>query len=441
MHLQKAFLYLYCKMNFEEILDARDSGGAHLEKLPIGQLYKKQIEKKYCYVLSVNPALLAEPGFRKGLEADYQKNQYSRIKQQLHYTIAEDSDGSVLLELEPGSYQSFSKLLETNPAIVAKSGFVDNVISNLLEGVEQLHAQSVYHLCFAPQNLLIRKGDEMPMMLLHGSSFGKLGGMKEAFAGMENYLAPEVQAGEEASVRSDIYSIGRFILRLFEQGDAPFEYKRVIKKALCDQPEKRYASIAELRSDLQKMRSLKNSFIGFLAALAIVLFSLWMYVELMPEGEDVEFVEAAPKEVEHDVFDESFSPVDSIEMEILGDSSGVLDTITVEERQAMELYLKKSEEIFRKQFYKEADRILSKIYSNEHMNASEKKFLTTNNAMRDELLKVQNAMAEQAGISDDVAGRISTEIIDRIVLEKQKQLELNSSQPNMTSKTENDSEE
>ncbi len=416
-------------MNFEEMLHAREGNSTRQENLPFGVLYKKQVDHKYVLVLSVKPQLLDSLGIRKALQDDYSKNQHIRIKEQLHYELHEMEDGQVELELEGGSYQSFAQLLEVNPAVVAKSGFVDDVISRLFDGLDQLHAESLFYLCLAPQNLLIRKGDEMPMMLLHASSFPLKPILEIAFESCKDYIAPEVLEGEPISARSDIYSLGCFIRFLFSQGSVPFEYKGLIDKATQQDPEKRYNSIADMKSALQKRRAFKHSFLSFVAALVVVLCCVGLYVELVPEAEDVEFIEVPQKEQTSELFDESFSPVDSVELEILSDS-GDMDTVTVEEREAIDIYMKKSEEIFRKTFAKEADRILSKIYSDENMSASEKKFMSSNNAMRDELMKVQQSLAEQSGISDDVAGRISMEVIDAITIEKQKHLKYNSSQIN-----------
>jgi uncharacterized protein YdaT len=93
------------------------------------------------------------------------------------------------------------------------------------------------------------------------------------------------------------------------------------------------------------------------------------------------------------------------------------------ERKMIDVYMKKAEDIYRKQFRTEADRILSKVYNNERMNASEKSFMASSNAMRDELIKVQNELAVHAGISDDRAGRIATEVIDQLTREKTEALD------------------
>ena len=143
-----------------------------------------------------------------------------------------------------------------------------------------------------------------------------------------------------------------------------------------------------------------------------------LYFELMPKAENIEFVEPAPKEQEESLLDQGgFDP----EQEMLKDTS-LVDSITEEEKRTLDDYMKKAEDIFRKQFTKEADKILSKVLNDSKMSDSEKEFMTSNNAMRDELMQLQTELAEQAGISDDRAGRISTEVLNQLYIEKQKKL-------------------
>jgi serine/threonine protein kinase len=273
--------------------------------------------------------------------------------------------------------------------------------------------------------VLVRKGDEMPMLLLHASQFAKVNDWLHIYDGQESFIAPEVLAGETMTERSDIYSLGCFIKWLFSQGSLPYEYKTVVAKATKEDATKRYASIADMRSALIKARAAKRSVISLAIALFVALVCVGLFFEMMPEGEDIEFVQAAPKEADEDLLDAGFDPMNELaqasplDSAMMADSLAA-DTIADDERQTMETYMKKAEDIFRKQFAKEADRILTKIYSDENMNASEKTFIANSNAMRDELMKIQNTLAEQAGISDNRAGRIATEEIDRITREKDK---------------------
>jgi hypothetical protein len=108
-------------------------------------------------------------------------------------------------------------------------------------------------------------------------------------------------------------------------------------------------------------------------------------------------------------------------VELLKDTS-LVDSMTEEEARTLEEYMKKAEDIFRKQFTTEADKILSKVLNDSKMSDSEKEFMTSNNHMREELLELQADLAEKAGISDDRAGRITTEVLNKLYIEKQKKL-------------------
>lgn len=408
-------------MNFEEIVNAQD-GGTHRDLTPFGTLQREQIDKKYCQVLMLRKELADRRDFCSALECAQQQTFGMRMKQQLHFQLGKDEKGALRLELEPGNYQTFAQLLNLNPAVVAKSGFVDNVVESLFELLGQLHEQGVYAGCLSPQNVFIRKGDEMPMLMLYGSQLTAMADWQEAiFAAQKDFLAPELEEGEALTAASDVYSLGMLIEWLFQQGDMPYEYKKVVGKAKQTDASQRYASIEAMKADLAKMRMRKRSVFSFVGALVVVLLCFGLYFELMPEAENIEFVDPAPKEAEEDPFGQTFDPEESMLNEETDSTDG--DTVTLAERQMIDVYMKKAEDIYRKQFAKEADRILSKVYNNERMNASEKSFMASSNAMRDELVKVQNELAVHAGISDDRAGRIATEVIDQLTKEKQEALD------------------
>ena len=91
----------------------------------------------------------------------------------------------------------------------------------------------------------------------------------------------------------------------------------------------------------------------------------------------------------------------------------------------MEEYQKKGEEIFRKQFEKEADRILSKVYDAEHMGASEKNFMASSQKVFAELMEVQQKLSGEANISNEKGQLIATQIIDKITEKKKKAVQKN----------------
>ena len=82
-------------------------------------------------------------------------------------------------------------------------------------------------------------------------------------------------------------------------------------------------------------------------------------------------------------------------------------------------------EIFRKQFEKEADRMLSEVYDAEHMGASEKNFMASSQKVFAELMEVQQKLSGEANISNEKGQLIATQIIDKITEKKKKAVQKN----------------
>ena len=413
-------------MNYEEMLNAKDGGSAHASRMPFGNLVKKQIDGKYRYVVELHRDLMERPGFMEALQTDQQLAMSLKSRGQARF-IVEQNGETPRLELELGHYHTLDQLLNDNPAIVAHSGFIDTVVAGLLDVLEELHQHSAYYLCLSPRNVLVRKADSEPLLLLHASAFARSVGSSQLFADMESFVAPEVLAGQEPTASSDIFSLGRLIECLYQNAKMPMEYKQVVKKATQQEPSKRYASIADMRAGLKGLRNTKQSLVMFLSAVAVALVCVWLYFELVPTAENIEFVEGVPTEAEESLLDEGgyYPGSDSDEWS----DSDSIDVSAMEERLSMDAYMKKAEDIFRKRFTQEADRILSKVYNNSNMNASEKTFIASTNVMHDELLKAQSELTEQTGISDQSAERIAMEVIDRLTYEKQKTLTKSATAP------------
>jgi hypothetical protein len=136
---------------------------------------------------------------------------------------------------------------------------------------------------------------------------------------------------------------------------------------------------------------------------------------MFPESHQVEFVKPAAQTPEGDMLDKGFSPG-----EIGVGLTDSLDTMTVVEHERD--YQAKAEQIFRKNYEKEAERILSRIYNKDYMSKSEKKFMAENQETIKELMDLQLKMGEEAGMTPEHAQVIASEIIERISNEKKKQL-------------------
>ena len=223
-------------------------------------------------------------------------------------------------------------------------------------------------------------------------------------------------SGGSVDERSDVYSIGKFIEWLYSTSDMPFEYKRVVKKATQELPEDRYKSVADMRTALKRLKGARGSAMMFLIAIVAALVIVGVYFGMTPEPQQIEYVKPAPKQSTDDLLDDGFDPATELGV-ISGDS---LSKLPAEQRKKMEEYQKKGEEIFRKQFEKEADRILSKVYDAEHMGASEKNFMASSQKVFAELMELQQKLSNEANISNEKGQLIATQIIDKITEAKKK---------------------
>lgn len=397
-------------MNYEEMLKAQEGMSPHRESLPFGGFFRRQIDGKFRYVIELRPELTDNIVFCESLKSEQQWLLRQRSNLVLHYEVNEANAQPSEVLLEPGMFQPLSSLLRDNPAVVAQRGFVDQVVESLFDYASQLHSQQLFYLCFAPQNVFVRKGDNAPLVLFHGSFYKNVSDKGSLFAGANEFVAPEVLSGQPFDQRSDVYSLGRLIEYLYSQGSMPFEYKGVVKKATAQNPDKRYKSIDDMRSAIAQKRSMRRSALMMVAAVVISLVAFFAYTELLPSSESIEFVEPAPQTAAVDTLGDQYGS--GLDLNDEGDSLDITD----------EMLNAKAEAIYRKRYEKAADEILSKVYNSKHMGSSEKTFMANSQSMAEELLKAQQQLAEETGMPSGVAGRIGHEIVEKLTEQKQKSL-------------------
>ena len=384
-------------MNYEEMLAAKNEGKLNKTLLPIGEYYRIQMDGKYRAVVSIRQELNSSIVFSGALKTECERNKTLVNRYQLHYTPVMNESGEVeQLEVEAGVFLSMEQLLNENPAVVAEKGFIDNTLQALVDITSYLHSQGIRHICYSPKTVMVRKGDHAVMLLSHGSFYLEHGTIDD---------------------RCDVYSIGKFMEAIFLHAGMSVEYRKAMKKATSEKPEDRYDTPLALLKAVQSRRSMMRSAMMLVAAVIVALVIFEIYAEMVPEPTQVEYVKPAPRQATDDLLDDGFKPED------LGVVSA--DSMTEEDIEAQRVYKAKAEEIFRKNYEKEADRILSKIYNKDYMNSTEKQFAAQSQSTIEELMKVQQKMGQEASLTPERAQLIASEIIERITNEKKKQLKNN----------------
>lgn len=407
------------EMNYEELLASRNGAAMKKDPMPFGTLYRRITGDSAVNVVDLRHELSDSLRFCEALKSESQLVNTVGDRRQLRFHVVSDSSGLNSVVLNHGNCRTFERMIEERPAVVAKKGFAWDTMKALVEITTTLNSQDIYHVCFSPSNILVRKSDDTPLLLFHGSSYLLVNDQETLYGDSNDYVAPEVLEQGVADARSDVYSLGKFLAYLYRDSSLPLEYKMVVKKATDPNPDKRYQTAADMLKAMKGLQSLRSSIVLGVAALLIALLSIAVYVELMPETENVDFVEAAPEESFDDI-EVSPSMYDpDMELEAISPDSSVT---RIDEKQMKE-FEAKAEQIFRKRYAAEAERILSKIYDNEHMNSSEKKFMSMSTEVTRELTKKQIEMGAEAGLSDARSEQIASEIIEKVSNAKKAQLD------------------
>jgi hypothetical protein len=149
---------------------------------------------------------------------------------------------------------------------------------------------------------------------------------------------------------------------------------------------------------------------------------------MLPSPDDVEFVKPVEEPIPDEMVDDPLlyglgADLDSAAIDsIVQMRTQQNDSVKVDDRKMRE-YQAKAEQIFRKQFQREADAILSKVYNKNNMNLSEKDFMVRSKSMTEELAKKEQELAKAANLGNEKSQRIASEIIDQLTTKKMQELD------------------
>ena len=403
-------------MNYEELIASRRDGKLNKTRLPIGDYYRQQIDGKYRSVVDIAAELNSNIKFSEALKAECEQNASLTNQHILHFRPQTEGHDIVRLEMEQGQYQPLQQVLNDTPAIVAEPNFIEEFTRQLLETAAYLHEQGVFGVCYSPQTIFLRKGDNAVLLTHVGSHYLSMSDPQQIYHdGLEEFVAPEVMNKGAIDNRCDIYSIGRLLQKVFDQSDMPLELRKVVKRAVSESPEDRFNTPAEMLATITRKRNTYRSFITGIIAVAIAGLVIALYFDMMPESTPVEFVKPVERQATDDLLDDGFSPE---ELGVVSDG----DSLVAAERATQEEYQAKAEAIFRKRYTEAADKILSKIYNKDRMNASEKNFMSQSESTVDELMKAQQEIASESALDPAKSQLIATEIIERLTEQKKNAL-------------------
>ena len=416
-------------MNFEEMLEQREVKKTSKIRMPYGYFYKRLIDGKYSNFVQFHDELTEDLFFGHCVKAESDAVASIDHKTQLHFSTNGEDDGVFAIAVEVGNYQTLEQLLNDNPSIVARNEFMSATLKNLFDFTSLLNSRGIYHVCYAPSNILMRKNDNAVRLLCHGSFYKKVD-VDLLYEGVEDYIAPEVFDRGEIDARTDVYSLGKLISYLYNSAGMPLELKPIVAKAIDADPDKRYASVEDFEAAIKRAQNLKRTGILGAAALAIALAIVGLFFYTLPSPDDMEYVKPIDEPVPDEMIEEDMDALlgigadtDSATIaQIVKQQQHVKDSLGISEGKMRE-YNSKAEEIFRKQFTKAAEQIISKVYNKDQMNGSEKDFTIKAQKMTDELVSKKDEIMKSTAISSDRAGAIADKIIEQLTEKKKAELD------------------
>ena len=416
-------------MNFEEMLEQREVKKTSKIRMPYGYFYKRLIDGKYSNFVQFHDELTEDLFFGHCVKAESDAVASIDHKTQLHFSTNGEDDGVFAIAVEVGNYQKLEQLLNDNPSIVARNEFMSATLKNLFDFTSLLNSRGIYHVCYAPSNILMRKNDNAVRLLCHGSFYKKVD-VDLLYEGVEDYIAPEVFDRGEIDARTDVYSLGKLISYLYNSAGMPLELKPIVAKATDADPDKRYASVEDFEAAIKRAQNLKRTGILGAAALAIALAIVGLFFYTLPSPDDMEYVKPIDEPVPDEMIEEDMDALlgigadtDSATIaQIVKQQQHVKDSLGISEGKMRE-YNSKAEEIFRKQFTKAAEQIISKVYNKDQMNGSEKDFTINAQKMTNELVSKKDEIMKSTAINSDRAEAIADKIIEQLTEKKKAELD------------------
>ncbi|WP_365671737.1 bifunctional serine/threonine-protein kinase/formylglycine-generating enzyme family protein [Okeania sp. SIO3I5] len=149
----------------------------------------------------------------------------------------ENDTAYLVMELVAG--KSLRKELDTQPQKKFSPEKVREIIYPLVSALSAVHQQGIFHLDIKPDNILLTPEGRL-VLIDFGSAkqtFGTRMGSSSTRTFTENYAAPEVIAGGEVGVESDIFEVGMMVYEMLTGQLPPNALQRLLLKGKSWQPE------------------------------------------------------------------------------------------------------------------------------------------------------------------------------------------------------------
>lgn len=180
------------------------------------------------------------------------------------YTLEEVEPYGVAMVMEYVDGRTLGDYLAEKPSLKERKRIFDE----LLLAVEYLHKRGVVHNDIKPDNILVSYSSNTLKLIDFGLADSDAEYALRTLGCTPCYASPELRERGEVDARSDIYSLGVVMTEMFGAS-------LVARCAMQDDPARRYASVAELRSAWHRSYGLWW-WLGVVALVVVVIGAIFI---------------------------------------------------------------------------------------------------------------------------------------------------------------------
>lgn len=222
-------------------------------------VFVKRLKKEYANIPCYWESFVKEFEIGLKLSSPY-------IPQYMEYT-EEDGIPSITMEYVDGI--TLRNLLDINPDYFCAKGNTNKFLTQLLEGLQDLHSQQIVHLDLKPENIMLTNVNHdvriVDLGFCYTPSMPFTQGRTSAFAAPEQLVH-----GGIVDARTDIYAVGKILEYISQKvNKLPMRSRKIMNRCLKEDKDERYQNVADILYSLQSQRRISLSVISSLAVLAI----------------------------------------------------------------------------------------------------------------------------------------------------------------------------